>query len=75
MRGVIHICMTSAATDTENRICARNLPMLSSPPMPFRGHVELQVDDRGGERAEADHQRDDLHLFRLPQQFEGPASV
>ena len=38
----------------------------------FRGHVELLVDDGRTDRAEADHQRDDLDLLRLPQQLNGP---
>ena len=36
-----------------------------------RRHVQLLLDDRRADRGEADHQRDDLQVLRVPQQLEG----
>ena len=63
----------SRSIDVHSRTLARNAVIESVAPAPLlrgRGHVQLLLDDRRADRREADHERDDLQMFRLAQQLE-----
>ena len=65
--------MMKPIEDVHSSTLARKAVIESVDRWPFRRgcrHVQLLLDDRRADRREADDERDDLQMLRLPQQLE-----